>query len=380
MAGDRNATSSQLPLAGVKVLDATSNIAGPWGGAILGDLGADVLKIETPFGDPSRFMSPSDGDRSAYFHVVNRNKDVLTVDLKSDDGKLKIQELLDDCDIFLTNFLPKQLENFGLVPADLMKSRPQLIVGNLSSYGGSGPSSTWPGYDATLQARTGIMSVTGEKDGDPVRAGVSILDLGAGTWLAVGVLAALIKRDRTGLGSLVETSLFETGATWVGYHLSAFALTGNPSVRSGSGHPAFSPYGIFKTSHGSICIGVGSDAIFSKLCITIERPDLITNPLYATNVDRVQNVQSLTLEIEKGISGKDSKEWVALLCESGVPAEEVLQPEALLNDPQAEAAGILLPYPDESSALNCMVGLPLKFDGERPGIIKPAPHRKLATT
>jgi crotonobetainyl-CoA:carnitine CoA-transferase CaiB-like acyl-CoA transferase len=366
---------SQLPLVGIKVLDATSNIAGPWGGAILGDLGAEVLKIESPIGDPARFMSPRDGDRSAYFHVVNRNKDVTTLDLKSDEGKLKLQELLDQCDVFLTNFLPKQLESFGLQAQDLMKSRPRLIIGNLSSYGVIGPSSTWPGYDATLQARTGIMSVTGERDGEPVRAGVSILDLGAGTWLAMGILAALVKRDRTGIGSLVETSLFETGATWVGYHLSAFELTGNPSVRSGSQHPAFSPYGIFKASEGSICIGVGNDKIFEKLCVTIGRADLISNPLYETNIDRLKNVQSLTLEIEKGIAHKASNEWVSLLCSSGVPAEEVRQPEALLTDPQAEAMGIFLSYPDESAGLNSVVGLPLRFDGERPGIKKPAPPR-----
>ncbi len=376
MVPEKITTPSQLPLAGVKVLDATSNIAGPWGGAILGDLGADVLKVETPSGDPSRFMSPTDGDRSAYFHVVNRNKDVITVDLKTDEGMLKLQELLDDCDVFLTNFLPKQLESFGILPADLMKKWPRLIVGNLSSYGSSGPSSTWPGYDATLQARTGIMSVTGEREGAPVRAGVSILDLGAGTWLAMGILAALIKRDRTGFGSLVETSLFETGATWVGYHLSAFELTGSPSARAGSGHPAFSPYGIFKTAQGSICIGVGSDAIYSKLCNAIERPDLISNSLYATNSGRVRNVQSLTIEIENGLSVRDSKEWVTLLCVSGIPAEEVCQPEALLDDPQAKATGILLSYPDQSTELDRIAGLPIKFDGERPKISKPAPHRQ----
>ena len=370
---------SQLPLVGIKVLDATSNIAGPWGGAVLADLGADVLKIETPLGDPARFMAPSDGDRSAYFHVVNRNKEVITLDLKSDEGKLKLQELLDDCDVFLTNFLPKQLQNFGLLPADLMKSRPRLIIGNLSSYGVTGPSSTWPGYDATLQARTGIMSVTGELEGEPVRAGVSILDLGAGTWLATGILAALIKRHRTGIGSLVETSLFETGATWVGYHLSAFELTGKPSVRSGSGHPAFSPYGIFKAAQGNICIGVGNDKIFEKLCLTIGRQDLISNPLFETNINRVKNALTLSLEIEKAIANKDSKEWVSLLCNSGVPAEEVLQPEALLDDTQAAAMKIFLPYPDESTELKSIVGLPLKFDGERPGIIKPAPHRNEAT-
>ena len=375
MAEKKITAPPHLPLAGIKVLDATSNIAGPWGGAILGDLGADVLKIETPFGDPSRFMSPGDGDRSAYFHVVNRNKEAITVDLKTDEGKIKLHNLLKECDVFLTNFLPKQLENFGILPADLMESYPRLIVGNLTSYGSSGAASTWPGYDATLQARTGIMSVTGERDGDPVRAGVSILDLGAGTWLAMGVLAALFKRESTGLGSLVETSLFETGATWVGYHLSAFELTGDSSVRSGSGHPAFSPYGIFKTSQGSICIGVGSDAIFSKLCTTIKRSDLITNSLYAKNVDRVKNIQALRNEIESALSVRDSKEWATLLCESGVPAEEVRKPEELLGDPQAEATGILLTYPDETSEVKNLVGLPIKFDGERPKIVKPAPHR-----
>jgi crotonobetainyl-CoA:carnitine CoA-transferase CaiB-like acyl-CoA transferase len=369
--------NSQLPLAGIKVLDATSNIAGPWGGTVLGDLGADVLKIETPSGDPARFMAPSDGDRSAYFHVVNRNKEVLTVDLKTPEGLAKIQELLDGCDVFLTNFLPAQLEKFGLQPEQLMKVRPKLIVGNLSSYGSTGPSAQWPGYDATLQARTGIMNVTGENSGPPVRAGVSILDLGAGTWLAMGILAAIIKRDRTGVGSLVETSLFETGATWVSYHLSAFELSGNPSVRSGSGHPAFSPYGIFATKDGDICIGVGNSAIFAKLCTAIGRSDLLESSLYKENVDRVENAKSLQFEIEKGLSSKDALQWAQILCDAGVAAEQVLQPEALLHDLQAQAMGVMLPYPDESTELNSVPGLPLRFDGVRPGITKPAPHRDL---
>jgi crotonobetainyl-CoA:carnitine CoA-transferase CaiB-like acyl-CoA transferase len=369
--------NSQLPLAGIKVLDATSNIAGPWGGTVLGDLGADVLKIETPSGDPARFMAPSDGDRSAYFHIVNRNKEVITVDLKTPEGLAKIEELLDGCDVFLTNFLPAQLEKFGLQPAQLMKARPRLIVGNLSSYGSTGPSAQWPGYDATLQARTGIMNVTGENSGPPVRAGVSILDLGAGTWLAMGILAAIIKRDRTGIGSLVETSLFETGATWVSYHLSAFELSGNPSVRSGSGHPAFSPYGIFKTKDGDICIGVGNSTIFAKLCTAIGRSDLVESGLYKENVDRVKNAKSLQFEIEKGLSSKGALQWAQILCDAGVAAEQVLQPEALLHDLQAQAMGVMLAYPDESTALNSVPGLPLRFDGVRPGITKPAPHRDL---
>ena len=367
--------NSELPLAGIRVLDATSNIAGPWGGTVLGDLGADVLKIETPLGDPSRFMAPVDQDRSAYFHVVNRNKEVVTIDLKSEDGKAKLQELLGGYDVFLTNFLPAQLEKFGLTSSELRKLHPQLIIGNLSSYGSQGPSSSWPGYDATLQARTGIMNVTGEPNGQPVRAGVSILDLGAGTWLALGILAAIVKRDRTGLGSLVETSLYETGATWVSYHIAAFELTGESSVRSGSGHPAFSPYGIFATQKGDICIGVGNSAIFAKLCIAIGRAELSSDVLYKENSDRVKNVLTLKKEIEQGLRLHPASHWVRVLCESGVAAEEVRQPEELLTDEQAESMGVLIDYPDETTGVKVVPGLPLRFDGLRPQVRKAAPHR-----
>lgn len=367
--------NSELPLAGIRVLDATSNIAGPWGGTVLGDLGAEVLKIETPKGDPARFMSPVEGDRSAYFHIVNRNKEAITVDLKTPDGISKLQKLLDGCDVFLTNFLPAQLEKFGLTPSELMKSRPRLIIGNLSSYGSQGPSSSWPGYDATLQARTGIMNVTGERNGPPVRAGVSILDLGAGTWLALGILAAIVKRDRTGIGSLVETSLYETGASWVSYHIAAYELTGDASIRSGSGHPAFSPYGIFSTRQGNICIGVGSNAIFAKLCTAIGHVELIEDPQYRENMERVKNASALKTEIEKGLSLHPASYWVDVLCESGVPAEEVLQPEEMLTDEQAKSMGVLIDYPDNSTAVKVVPGLPLRFDGERPQVTKPAPHR-----
>jgi crotonobetainyl-CoA:carnitine CoA-transferase CaiB-like acyl-CoA transferase len=365
----------ELPLAGIKVIDATSNIAGPWGGTVLGDLGADVLKIEAPNGDPARFMAPVDEDRSAYFHIVNRNKTALTLDLKTQDGISKLQELIDECDVFLTNFLPAQLKKFGLTPYELMKSRPSLIIGNLSSYGSQGPSASWPGYDATLQARTGIMSVTGERNGAPVRAGVSILDLGTGTWLALGIVAAIVKRDRTGVGSLVETSLYETGASWVSYHVAAFEMTGDASLRSGSGHPAFSPYGIFSTKSGDICIGVGNNAIFAKLCTAIDQVKLIEDPKFKENTERVTNALALKSKIEQGLLSHPASYWVKVLCDAGVAAEKVLQPEELLTDEQAKEMGVLIDYPDESTAVAVVPGLPIRFDGVRPQVRKSAPHR-----
>jgi len=370
-----SAASSSLPLSGIRVLDATSNIAGPFGGAILADLGADVVKIETPSGDPSRSMVPVDGDRSAYFHIVNRNKSVESIDLKSDLGKSRLAELMNDADVFLTNFLPDRLEALDLHPADLLKKFPRLIVGNLSSYGSTGPDAGIPGYDGTIQARTGIMHVTGEADGDPVRAGVSVLDVGGGMWLAIGILAAIVERNKSGKGTLVETSLFETGATWVSYHLSAEQLSGTPSVRSGSGHPTFSPYGIFTTGEGAICIGVGSDNIFEKLCTSIGKAELISDPRFITNADRVANKKTLKLEIEKALISKGALEWAELLGRSGVPADRVALPEELFDDKQAEAIKVLLPYPDSNSKVKEIPGLPLRFNGQRPPIRKSAPHR-----
>ena len=368
-------SSPALPLAGIRVLDATSNIAGPFGGAILADLGADVLKIETPTGDPARSMSPIDGDRSAYFHIVNRNKDVESIDLKSDVGKSRLTQLLATSDVFLTNFLPDRLLALGLDSESLLQQFPQLIFGNLSSYGTTGPDAAAPGYDATVQARTGIMHVTGEQSGNPVRAGVSVLDVGGGMWLAIGVLAALVERNVTGKGKVVETSLYETGATWVSYHLSAEQLTGAPSVRSGSGHPAFSPYGLFATASGMLCIGVGSNNIFAKLCSLIGREDLIEDSRYAINVDRVRNAGELKVEIEKALVTHDARYWAELLGRNGVPADRVALPEELHNDAQGQAIELLLDYPDSGTKVQKIPGLPLRFNGKRPPIRKAAPHK-----
>jgi crotonobetainyl-CoA:carnitine CoA-transferase CaiB-like acyl-CoA transferase len=364
-----------LPLTGITVLDATSNIAGPFGGAILADLGAHVIKIETPAGDAARSMSPTEGDRSAYFHVVNRNKVAIELDLKSEPGQAKLASLLAEADVFLTNFLPDKLNELGLGSAELMAKHPTLIIGNLSSYGTQGPSRKFPGYDATVQARTGIMHITGELDGSPVRTGVSVLDVGSGMWLATGILAAIISRNNTGLGSVIETSLYETGVMWVSYHLSANQISKLPSVRSGSNHPAFSPYGLFNTQDDQIMIGVGNDNLFERLCKAIARPDLAASSLFKSNTDRVKNSAQLRHEIEATLKTSSASSWVEMLGQHNVPADQVLHPEDLLHDPQAQATGILLDYPDDESVVTKIPGLPIRINGVRPGIRIKAPHR-----
>ena len=341
----------------------------------MADLGADVLKLETPDGDPSRFMVPLDGDRSAYFHIVNRNKELITVNLKSDEGKITFNKLMAETDVFLTNFLPDRLKSLGISSDELILQYPRLIIGNLTSYGSEGEDAKTPGYDATVQARTGVMFITGEPDGRPVRTGVSVLDIGSGMWLAIGILAAVIERDKTGKGTKVETSLYETGIAWVGYHLSAHQISGNPSVRSGAGHPTFSPYGIFQASDAMICIGVGNNEIFARFARLITREGLISDSRFVENTDRVANKKELRAEIEAALAVDTAANWAKKLGQNGVPSDIVVPPEALFNDPQQLAVNMLLKNPDQNSPVKLIPGLPLKFNGSRPAMYRTAPKR-----
>jgi crotonobetainyl-CoA:carnitine CoA-transferase CaiB-like acyl-CoA transferase len=280
---------------------------------------------------------------------------------------------LEDADVFISNFLPHQLSELGLTPEIMRKEFPKIIIGNLSSYGQVGNDANRPGYDATIQARTGIMAITGETNGEPVRTGVSVLDMGAGTWLALGVLAALVKRERFGEGCIIETSLYETGVTWVSYHLSSFQISQQPSRRVGAAHPTFSPYGLFKAQDGQVCIGVGSDVVFKRLTEIIGRPDLFEDPRFNTNEGRVNNRVLLNSEIEGALVDHPVSHWVEKLGQGGVPVDALRLPEDLLNDPQAHELEMLLPNPDSDSKVKLIPGIPLRLNGVRPPIRKSAP-------
>ena len=362
-----------LPLSGISVLDITSNIAGPFAGVILADLGADVIKIEQPGGDPARRMVPLDGDRSAYFHVVNRNKSAVSLNLKDPLDRATLDKMMTTADVLLSNHLPARAAALNLTPERIARDHPHLIYGVLTAYGSSGADSSLPGFDAVLQARTGIAAVTGEPDGNPVRTGVSVLDLGSGMWLASAVLAALFRRTRTGRGGLVETSLFETGVNWVCYHILAHQLTGTTSARHGSGHPAFAPYGIFQTRDRGICIGIGSDPLFTAFCAAIDRPDLSTDPRFVDNSSRSAHRDELRKIIEETLAASDSWEWLGRLRAAGVPVDEVKLPEDLLQDEQVRATNMLLEYPGDGFTV-LMPGLPITFEGHRPPVRMSAPH------
>jgi len=360
------------PLDGVTVVDLTSNVAAPFASAVLADLGADVIHVESPAGDECRRMAPTMDASSAYFQVVNRNKKGAVLDIRTEADYQRLMEMIEGADVFVTNLRPGKLDRLRLDGASLRAHFPRLIHASLSAYGPVGAERDKPGYDAVLQARTGIASVTGTPDGPPVRAGVSILDVGAGTWLALGVITALYLRERTGEGGEVATSLFETGVSWVAYHLAAHQITGRPSARHGSGHPAFSPYGILRTGDGEICIGIGSDALFAQLCSALGRPDLQDDPRFATNEERSRNAAYLRTELEAAMAGSSADELAALLGRAGLPVDAVHRPEHLLTDPQARETGILLDVPGTGLTIP---GLPLTFDGSRPQVHYGAPPR-----
>jgi crotonobetainyl-CoA:carnitine CoA-transferase CaiB-like acyl-CoA transferase len=357
-----------LPLSGIKVVDLTSNIAAPFAGAILADLGAEVVHVESLSGDDSRRMAPRIGNTSAYWQVVNRNKSIKHMDIRVSEDHEALDFMLSKADIFITNLRPGKLEKNGLDAKTLRARFPRLIHAALSAYGAVGEERDRAGYDAVLQSRTGIAEVTGTHDGPPVRAGVSVLDVGAGTWLALGIITALLEREKTGEGSDISTSLFETGANWVAYHVAANQISKEESGRFGSGHPAFSPYGIFSTATEQVCIGIGGDELFRKLCVALEIEELAVNEKFSTNVNRVANDKELRRILEKVLSVLKARAVVTKLEEHGVACDIVQKPEALLTDPQAEATQIMVRAEVEGFGELKFPGIPLTFNGYRPQI------------
>lgn len=362
-----------LPLDGVRVVDLTFNISGPYGTMVLADLGADVVKVERPGGDDARRMAPVRGDGSAYFFAINRNKRSVVLDIKDDGDRERLWELLDDADVFTTNMVVNKLAAVGL-DFDAVHARcPRTIYADISGYGADGAESDRPGYDMVLQARSGLMSVTGEPGRPPARVGVSILDMGAGLWLAVGVLAALRLRDSTGEGVRVSTSLLEVGAAYMAYDLAAYELTGARPEPRGSGHPAFAPYGVFHARDGFVAIGVGADHLFVRLAGALDRTGWPEDPRFATNEDRVRNRDALRAEIEARLAEGTVAEWVERLRAAGVPVDETADVAGVLKDGQLAAVRAWLEVPIEAGATLRQPGLPIRLGGRRPEIRRPPP-------
>ncbi|HET8530050.1 MAG TPA: CoA transferase [Methylomirabilota bacterium] len=369
--------SQALSLDGIRVIDLSRVIAGPWCGALLADLGADVIKVEdTGPGDESRTWPPhKDGEAAAYL-LFNRNKRGIALDLKTPEAVEVVKRLVKDADVVIENFRTGTMESFGLGYDVLSQINPRLIYCSVSAFGRTGPRKDSPGYEALMQAFSGIMSITGEPGGQPVRAGVSFLDLTTGILCALGVSNAIIQRQRTGVGQRVDGSLLETAVSLLAFHAEGYLLTGALPRALGSGHPSLSPYRNFKCRDGQwIFIAAANDRFWQKFAKALGLSDLAADPRFERNQGRVANRAELEGLLERTIGGLDREPLLKRLEEADVPATPVNTVDQVMNDPQTAERGIVQRVTHPKLGEIPVVGTPLHFSRMSPGVRRAAPLR-----
>ena len=331
------------PLRDLVVLDLSRILSGPFATMTLADLGAEVIKVEQPGqGDDTRQWGPPfHGGQAAYYLSVNRNKRSLAVDLKSPEGLDAVQRLAREADVVVENFRPGTAARLGLGYEELAAGNPGLVYASISGFGQTGPDAGRAGYDAIAQARSGIMSVTGEPDGPPVRVGISSADLIAGTWAVIGILAALHEKERSGHGQWVDISLLDGSVAWLTYVASGYFASGETPRRYGSAHPTIAPYQAFPTADGHLMLAVGNDGLWRRFAEAVGRPDLAEDPRFATNPLRVEHRGELIPILEEILAGETTGAWVARLDAAGVPAGPIQTVPEALSDPQVLARGMV---------------------------------------
>jgi crotonobetainyl-CoA:carnitine CoA-transferase CaiB-like acyl-CoA transferase len=349
------------PIDGVRIVDITSSLAGPTATQLLAALGADVVKVEPLAGDHARAWGPPflEGE-GAMFLAANAGKRSLAVDLGSERGREIVHRLADRADVIVQSLRPGAAERHGLGAAQLRARNPRLVHCSIGAFGARGPLSGEPGYDPLMQAASGIMSVTGEAGRPPVRVGVSLVDLGTGVWAALGVLAALYEREQTGVGRTLEVSLYETALSLLSTQLVGYLGAGVVPRREGSAFPQIAPYQVFPTQDGELMIVAGNDKLFGALCDVLGVPELVDDPRFGTNPDRVVNRPELLALLEERTRERDSAPLLAALVAAGVPASPVHDVAEAARHPQTKALGILQQLGDFVA-----VAAPLSADGER---------------
>jgi crotonobetainyl-CoA:carnitine CoA-transferase CaiB-like acyl-CoA transferase len=365
--------STTKPLAGLKVLEIGHSIAAPYAGMILGELGADVIKLENPgAGDYCRGWGPPFSNGAAtMFQSMNRAKRGITADLRDERMVARVRTLvIDEMDVILHNLKPGALDRLGLGAESLLADKPGLIFCEMGAFGHVGPLRDLPGYDPLMQAFGGLMSMLGEEGRPPVRVPVSIMDLATGMWTVIGILAAHAERVRTGIGGRVDTSLFETSCAWMGIPLANHIVNGTLPKRAGSGVTEIVPYQVFPTANSFLMVAAGNDNLFAKLCSALDRPDLGADPRFTTNAGRVSHRADLINGLLETFATGTTETWSVRLTAVGIPNGPVQTLDQVVAHPQTEALGILQTSPDGTLR---NVGLPLSFDGKRPAFEKNAP-------
>ena len=354
-------------LQGIRVIDVTQNIAGPHSTQTLADLGADVIKIEPPGGDPTRTWGPPFWKGEApLFLAYNRNKRSVVLDLKSDAGREALWRLIDSADVFVQAYRASVIEKLGFSYEQVRQRRPGIIYASVTGYGSKGPLAQRPGYDPLIQAFSGMMSLTGHPDGPPARVGGSVVDVGTGILTALGILAALRGRDQTGEGTHVEASLLATSLGWISYHLQGYLASGVVPERMGTGLAAIAPYEAFRTADGELMISAGHDGIFARLCEALDLMELLDDERFTDNPSRVANRNALHALIEPRTGRMATAELRALLDQHRVPVAPIRDVSQVVDDEQVRANELLESVEHPRIPGYRDVGFPLQFDGERP--------------
>ena len=350
------------PLDGLKVVDLTRVLAGPFCAMLLGDMGADVIKIEEPtVGDDARAWGPFVGEWSAYFLGVNRNKRSVALDLKTAGGQEALRQLLCNADVFIENIKPGSLEKIGFGVEDVRALNPRLVYCSISGYGRTGPRRHLTGYDPVIQAESGFMDITGTPDGPPVRTGVATTDYLAALYALSGILLALRERDRTGVGQHVDIALFDSIVSTLSMPAGIHQATGRTPSRAGNEHPAIAPYEVLRASDGDVMIAAGNSRLWKKLCDAVGAPHLTEDPRFATNTLRVANRGALRHELETAFASFTVDGLIARLEEFGVACGRVRTVPQALEDPQVAARQMLLPLDDAELAGFQVIGNPIKL-------------------
>jgi crotonobetainyl-CoA:carnitine CoA-transferase CaiB-like acyl-CoA transferase len=361
------------PLAGIRVLELGANLAGPYAAEILSHLGADVVKVERPEGDDARrWGAPVDaaGSAGSSFHAVNMNKRSVVVDLADAGARAALERLVAEADVLVQNMRPGVLEQFGLDAAAVRARHPRLVYCAVGAFGTQGPLRNNPGYEPMVQAFAGLMMLQGTADGGPMRIGTQVLDHGTGMWAAMGCLAALFQRDRTGLGCTVDTSLFETALGWLTIPGAQYQCFGSLPERHATGSGRLIPFQAFETKNGPVVIAAGNDRLFAKVAHALGRPEWASDPRYMKNADRVRHRDGLLADIQAILLTRTKGEWIDIFSAADVPCGPINDVAQALAHPQTAATGMLQAVPGLGKSL---VGLPISFDGERPAVRGSAP-------
>jgi len=350
-----------MPLSGVKVLDLTRVLSGPFCTALLGDMGADVIKVEAPEGDSVRNQGAKTGSMSWYFAQFNRNKRSIVLDLRKAEAKEALARLIERSDVLVENFRPGVLARMGFDDAKLKALRPSLVVCSINGFGSTGPYRDRPAFDFIAQALSGFMSVNGRAEDPPLRSGLPISDLVAGLYAALSITAAVFHARATGQGQRTEVSLTNGMVSLLAYIATNYFATGQAPARSGNDHPIAAPYGLFPTRDGQIAIAPPDDAFFGRLMDALGRPELKADPLYATGHARVENRARINAIVGGCLVEQSTAHWVALLNKAGVPCGPVNGVAEALSDPQILSQEMVMTLTDPRHGLVKMLGFPMKF-------------------